>query len=93
MLIIEASPKEEFIKSIKEGNKYGQNLANRLVQLYNARKWLDCKFVMLYGLNNYRVSQEKVLKWDTKKTESQNFKGVYLIVLIKRCIYHLKPQN
>jgi len=30
--------KEEFIKSIKEGNKYGQNLANRLVQLYNARK-------------------------------------------------------
>ena len=47
MLIIEASPKEEFIKSIKEGNKYGQNLANRLVQLYNARKWLDCKFDML----------------------------------------------
>ena len=30
--------KEEFVKSIQEGNKYGQNLASRLVLLYNARK-------------------------------------------------------
>ena len=29
---------EEFVKSIKEGNKYGQNLASRLIELYNARK-------------------------------------------------------
>ena len=30
--------REEFIKSIKEGNKYGQDLAARLVRLHNARK-------------------------------------------------------
>ena len=30
--------KEEFVKSIQEGNRYGQNLAARLVLLYNARK-------------------------------------------------------
>ena len=29
--------REEFVKSIKEGNKYGQGLAARLVRLYNTR--------------------------------------------------------
>ena len=29
--------REEFVKSIKEGNKYGQDLAARLVRLYNTR--------------------------------------------------------
>ena len=29
--------REEFIKSIKEGNKYGLDLAARLVRLYNTR--------------------------------------------------------
>ena len=29
--------REEFVKSIKEGNKYGRDLAVRLVRLYNTR--------------------------------------------------------
>ena len=71
MLIIEASPKEEFIKSIKEGNKYGQNLANRLVQLYNARKWLDCKFDMLYGLWTTECPKERYLNKIQKRQKAK----------------------